>query len=252
MIKQMGQLTQVQNQLQNAAGKPTQFNASLPLRLEVMEKLQGIRYMIKVGNIAMETKSIKDLEVGGKYWALMGKNTSGSITLSNLIKQPNLLKEENIPLKLSNEAMGQFLQGENPFDVMKGFLTDRLGNAESKWEFAFLSHMLMSLKHKVLTLPLHYDDAKKNGFMQLRKKKIENQNALEFYSVFANLGATWGVLYNLDSGIRLDIYVMYESVARILKNNLHALEFIAEANINVDSRITPLYDFSDSLLDLEG
>ena len=252
MIKQMGQLTQVQNQLQNAAGKTTQFNATLPMKLEVMEKLQGIRYMIKVGNIAMETKSIKDLEIGGKYWAMMGKNTSGSITLSNLIKQPKLLKDENIPLKLSNEAMQQFLQGESPFEVMRGFLTERLGNAESKWEFAFLSHMLMSLKHKVLTLPLHYDDEKKNGFMQLRKKKIANQNALEFYSVFANLGATWGVLYHLDLGTRLDIYVMYESVARILKNNLGELKFIAQANINVDSTITPLYDFSDSLLDLEG
>ena len=88
--------------------------------------------------------------------------------------------------------------------------------------------------------------------MQLRKKKIANQNALEFYSVFANLGATWGVLYNLDLGTRLDIYVMYESVARILKNNLSELKFIAQTNINVDSTITPLYDFSDSLLDLEG
>ena len=129
--------------------------STLPIKLEVMEKLQGIRYMIKVGNIAMETKSIKDLEIGGKYWAMMGKNTSGSITLSNLIKQPKLLKDENIPLKLSNEAMQQFLQGESPFEVMRGFLTERLGNAESKWEFAFLSHMLMSLKHKGLTLPLH-------------------------------------------------------------------------------------------------
>ena len=66
MIKQMGQIAQVQNQLQNAASKPTQFNAALPMRLEVMEKLQGIRYLIQVGNIAMETKSIKEFEIGGK------------------------------------------------------------------------------------------------------------------------------------------------------------------------------------------
>ena len=32
MIKQMGQIAQVQNQLQNAASKPTQFNAALPMR----------------------------------------------------------------------------------------------------------------------------------------------------------------------------------------------------------------------------
>lgn len=38
MIKQLSQLAQVQNTLQNSANKPTQFNASLPMRLEVMEK----------------------------------------------------------------------------------------------------------------------------------------------------------------------------------------------------------------------
>ncbi|WP_273212176.1 hypothetical protein [Helicobacter rodentium] len=252
MIKQLSQLAQVQNTLQNSANKPTQFNASLPMRLEVMEKMQGIRYMLKVGNIAMETKSLKELEIGGKYWAQMARGSAGGITLSNLIKQPDLLKEQNVPLKLSSEAMQEFLKGENPFDVMKGFLSDRLANAESRWEFAFLSHMLMSLKQKVLTIPLHYDDESKDGLMQLRKKRIGEQECLEFYSVFANLGATWGLLWNFKEGVRLDISVMYEGVARLLRENLKELEFIRETNISVDSGIVPLYDFSNSLLDLEG
>ena len=96
MIKQLSQLAQVQNTLQNSANKPTQFNASLPMRLEVMEKMQGIRYMLKVGNIAMETKSLKELEIGGRYWAQMARGSTGGITLSNLIKQPDLLKEQKI------------------------------------------------------------------------------------------------------------------------------------------------------------
>ncbi|WP_416831016.1 hypothetical protein [Helicobacter ganmani] len=125
MIKQLSQLAQVQNTLQNSANKPTQFNASLPMRLEVMEKMQGIRYMLKVGNIAMETKSLKELEIGGRYWAQMARGSTGGITLSNLIKQPDLLKEQNVPLRLSSETMREFLQGENPFDVMKGFLSER-------------------------------------------------------------------------------------------------------------------------------
>lgn len=252
MIKQLSQLAQVQNTLQNSANKTTQFNASLPMRLEVMEKMQGIRYMLKVGNVAMETKSLKELEIGGKYWAQMARGSTGGITLSNLIKQPDLLKEQNVPLKLSSEAMQEFLKGENPFDVMKGFLSDRLANAESRWEFAFLSHMLMSLKQKVLTIPLHYDDESKDGLMQLRKKRIGEQECLEFYSVFANLGATWGLLWNFKEGVRLDISVMYEGVARLLRENLKELEFIRETNISVDSGIVPLYDFSNSLLDLEG
>ena len=65
--------------------------------------------------------------------------------------------------------MQEFLKGENPFDVMKGFLSERLASAESRWEFAFLSHMLMSLKQKVLTIPLRYDDESKDGLMQLKK-----------------------------------------------------------------------------------
>lgn len=252
MIKQLSQLAQVQNTLQNSTSKPAQFNAALPMKLEVMEKMQGIRYMLKVGNIAMETKSLKELEVGGKYWAQMGRGSTGAITLSNLIKQPNLLKDQNLPLKLSSEAMQQFLEGENPFDVMKGFLSERLANAESRWEFAFLSHMLMSLKQKVLTIPLHYDDESKDGLMQLRKKRVGLEECLEFYSVFANLGATWGMLWNFKDGVRLDISVMYEGVARLLRENLGELEFIRETNISVDSTIVPLYEFSNSLLDLEG
>lgn len=214
--------------------------------------MQGIRYMLKVGNIAMETKSLKELEIGGRYWAQMARGSTGGITLSNLIKQPDLLKEQNVPLRLSSETMREFLQGENPFDVMKGFLSERLANAESRWEFAFLSHMLMSLKQKVLTLPLHYDDESKEGLMQMRKKKVGSQECLEFYSVFANLGATWGLLWDFKEGVRLDISVMYEGVARLLRENLGELEFIYETNINVDGGIVPLYDFSDSLLDLEG
>ncbi len=251
MIKQLQQLTQVQNAMQNSS-KATQFNATLPIKLEVMEKLQGIRYMLKVGNTAMETKSYKELEIGGKYWAMMGRSSVGSITLSNLIKQPSLMKETNVPLKLNEKMLKQFLEsGENPFDAMKGFLSEQLSQAESKWEFAFLSHMLMSLKHKVLTLPLRYDEDK-DGFMQMRKKRIQNQECLEFYSVFSNLGATWGVLWNLKEGVRLDISVMYESVASLLRRNLNELDFIRETHIIVDSEIVPLYEFSDSLLDLEG
>lgn len=252
MIKHLGLLTRIQNNLQNSVVQTAQFNATLPMRLEVMEKMQGIRYMLKIGNITMETKSLKELEIGGKYWAMMRKS-NGSITLSNLIKQPDLLKTQNTPLKLNPEAMAQFLkEGEMPFETMKGFLIDRLAQAESKSEFAFLSHMLTSLRQKILTLPLHYDDENKSGFLQLRKKKVRDQDYLEFYSVFANLGATWGYLYKLNNTIKLDISVMYESIAKLLKNNLNELGFINQTNIYTNSEIKPLYDFNDFLLDLEG
>ncbi len=60
------------------------------------------------------------------------------------------------------------------------------------------------------------------------------------------------MLWDFKEGVRLDISVMYEGVARLLRENLGELEFIYETNINVDGGIVPLYDFSDSLLDLEG
>ena len=252
MIKQLTQALQVHNQVGNAA-KTTTFNAALPVQLEVKEKLQGIRYMLKVGNVMLETKSMRELEIGGKYWAQMSKDRNGTMMLSNLIKQPRLLESQDLPLRLNMENLAKFLEGEKPFDTMKGFLMERLMSAESKWEFAFLSHMLMSLKQKVLTLPITYDEEGKNGLMQLRKKKINEQDSLEFYSVFANLGAVWGVLRNFEEGVRLDISVMYESIAKILNNNLSELKFINETYISVDKDITPLYDFlEDHLLNLEG
>ena len=252
MIKQLSQALQVNKELNGIASKTTQFNATLPIQLEVKEKLLGIRYMLKVGNVMLETKSMRDLEIGGKYWAQMAKDNKGTIMLSNLIKQPHLLKEQNMPLRLNTENLSAFLEAEKPFESMKGFLMDRLMSAESKWEFAFLSHMLMSLKHKVLTLPLRYDEEEKNGLMQLKKKKVQEKDSLEFYSVFANLGAVWGVLRNFEDGIRLDISVMYESIAKILEKNLDSLPCIKETYINVDDKIKPLYDFDDFLLNVEG
>lgn len=239
--------------LQNATKGDLRFNATLPIRLQVLEKLSGVRYMLKVGNQMLETKSQQELNLGGNYWANMSRTSAGAISLSNLIAQPKLLKEANLPLKLDAEAIAQFLkESSNPFEALRDFLAQKMSEAQSKWEFAFLSHMLLSLKNGVLSLPLGYDDESKNGFLQMKKRKKGAQNELEFYAVFANLGSSWGVLRDFSDGLRLDLRVLYESVARLLERNLDELEGIKHIEISVDKSLVPLYEFSDNLLNLVG
>ncbi|MDE5591952.1 MAG: hypothetical protein K2I63_03215, partial [Helicobacter sp.] len=239
--------------LHNNISLPVQFNTAIPMRLEVLKKIRDISYLIKVGNIALETKSFKELEIGGKYWATIKKSSSGSIMLSNLIKEPHFMQDKDVPLKFDAQTIEKILtpktKEKSPFESFKDFLSERLVQAQSKWEFVFLSHLLISLKQKVLTLPLCYEE-KKNGILQLRKRKGKTQECLEFYSIFAHLGAISGVLYKLDQTLRLDIDVLYENVANLLQDNLKTLSLIA--NISINPHIKPLYDFSDSLLDVEG
>lgn len=253
MIKQLHQAAQVQNRIHESVRK-SEFNNTLPVRLEILEKIHGTRYMARVGNITLELKSLKDLQIGGKYWAMMNQSSQGAVLLSNLVKQPELLNYKLAPLRLTPNDLEQFLVGKDsdPFNSMKQFLGERLAMADSKWEFAFFSHMLLSLRQKVLTLPLRYDEGEKEGILQVKKRPAAKEE-LEFYCVFANLGACSGILREIEEITQLHINVLYESTASLLKNNLKELNFISEVSINVDENITPLYEFGNGkILDVKG
>lgn len=253
MIKQLQQASQVQNRIHESVRK-SEFNNTLPVRLEILEKIHGVRYMAKVGNITLELKSLQELQIGGKYWAMMNQSSQGAVLLSKLVKQPELLEYKLAPLRLTPNDLEQFLLSKDadPFSSMKQFLGERLAMADSRWEFAFFTHMLLSLRQKILTIPLRYDEGEKEGFLQVRKRP-KGKEEVEFYCVFANLGACSGILREIEEITQLHINVLYESTAHLLKDNLKELSFISEVSINIDENITPLYDFGNGkLLDIKG
>lgn len=256
MIQQLSQVAEVQNRLQNSTSAK-QFNASLPVSLEVMERTHSMRYMLKVGNTALETKSLKELQIGMKYWAHMGKSSAGSILLSNLIPQPALWSNlSKSAWRLSSKEMESLLDssGANPWDKLRALLGERLSMAENRGEFLFLGNLLLSLQQKVLTLPLRYEN-EKDSLLQMRSKRSRGGiTELEFYSIFVNLGAIKGKIFEPEEGegAHLYLWTLYASTAALLEGELEELQGIKKTTIAVDEGIAPLYEAGDSLLNLKG
>ena len=63
-----------------------EFNTTLPVKLEVKEKISDIRYLIKLGKKEVITKSYTPL-APGKYFAIV-KDLRGNIQISNLKPLP--------------------------------------------------------------------------------------------------------------------------------------------------------------------
>ncbi|MGP1450108.1 MAG: hypothetical protein ACTTJS_03130 [Wolinella sp.] len=255
MIQQLSQVAEVQNRLQNSS-VAKQFNASLPVSLEVMERTHGMKYMLKVGNSALETKSLKELQVGAKYWAHMGKSSMGSIMLSNLVTQPNIMSQFlKSSLRLGREELDSLFdqKGGNPWEKMQGFFSDKLANAETRADFLFSGNLLLSLQQKVITLPFRHENDR-DSLLQMRARKgINGISELEFYSIFSNLGAIRGkIVEHAEEGAYLHLATLFRSSAEFLEGELGSLRGIAKTLISVDERISPLYESSDSLLNLRG
>ena len=64
-ISQVGKILKATNRL----NIPTEFNASLPITIEVKKQINPIRYILKLGRKEVETKSYTPLEIGAKYKA---------------------------------------------------------------------------------------------------------------------------------------------------------------------------------------
>ena len=66
----------------NRVDLPTEFNATLPIKIEVKKQLSPIRYLIQLGKKEVQTKSYTPLIVGKKYFAQI-KEKKGVIQITN-------------------------------------------------------------------------------------------------------------------------------------------------------------------------
>lgn len=256
MIQQLSQVAEVQNRIQNS-NNAKQFNAALPVNIEVTEKTHSMRYMLKIGNTSLETKSLRELQIGAKYWAQMAKSSLGSILLSRLVPQPLLMAQfAKSSWHMSGEELESLLdpKGGNPWERFRSMLAERLSMSDSRADFLFLGNMLLSLQQRVLTIPLRHEN-EKDSLLQMRGKRgEEGEDELEFYSIFSNLGALKGRLVALKGMQESNLYLstLYQSTAELLKAELSELQGIAQAVISVDENIAPLYEASSSLLNVRG
>ena len=201
-----------------------EFNTILPVKIEVKEKLSNIKYLIKLGNKEVVTKSFVPLKKG-KYFALI-KDLRGNIQISNL--KP-----------LSNTALiFEKVKTKNLDNLSKEKIIHHLANSNSKEEFIFFMNLLLSLEKKIHHLIIN---EKKKALLQYKFSK----NKLQFYAVFNNLGEIEGEIYTNN----LDIYSPYKNTIELIKTHSHLINL----NVNVFLKETkPLYEFSENLLSIKA
>lgn len=247
-IRSLANLSKIGGEIKNI----TEFNGTLPILLKVLSKSKNGQYLLKMGNTTIETKSHKELFVGQKYWANMSKSSVGAIVLSNLIRPPKMLEMiEKSPLKFDTQDLDKIFKDfkSDTLNELKDFLLDRLPLAQSRVEFLNLGNLLLSLHNGVVSLVI--SDGQKDGLLQIKKGKNKKQS-LEFYALYPHLGAIRGRVYLVEDGVSVEIWVLYESVKKLLEANKDKLKGFDNIEIYQEKDIQPLFEFEEGVLDIKA
>ena len=253
MIGQISKLVKLDSLLTEA--KLTRFNSLLPVKIDVLDQLENSRYKLLVGTKKLETKSNMKLDVGESYWGVLKDDKTKGLTLSNLLKQPKLLKNAKFIPKFSPTQLEAILKEDKPKEQMKIALLEHLSKATSKNEFMTTTSMIEALNAGVWTLVLK--ENQKEAIFQFKKKKSRKkggkveQEKLEFYAGFSNLGPVDGVIEIKDDRKVLSLYLYYESSLNLLKNEIESIDLDVRL-YKKDKTIEPLWSVLPTLLDVRG
>ena len=240
MISTLQKLAGLGSDIGHTSSSSINFNANLPVSLEVMKQIDATRYRLKLGRKELTTKSSKNLKEGQKYWANFSEKEGGILTISSLCKQPQLFENEEYFLSLHYEHF--FDSKEFNYSEFKAFLITQLSDDSiSKSLFKTFSYMLLALTKATIHLPLLYNG--KKVMFQFQKQTNES---LLFYCAFEHLGPISGILNQRE----VHIATMYDKSLHYLQKESPKLGMIT--HITLQSEITPLFDMSDMVLDLKG
>ena len=220
-ISKLGRVLKTLNRLEGI----TEFNATLPVKIEIKKQINPIRYLIKLGNREIETKSYVPLMVGKKYFAQIKENKN-SLNISNLKPLPEILELlEKVEIK------------KNITHFSKEKILQHIANSNSKLEFIFYTNILMALNQKIYHLIIN---EKKKALLQYKYQK----NKVKFYAVFNHLGEIEGEITTTS----LTIFSPFITTINLIDN------FKDELNLKLflyKKEITPIYIFSENLLNLK-
>ncbi|RAX54663.1 hypothetical protein CCY99_02550 [Helicobacter sp. 16-1353] len=223
------------------------YNTTLPILLQVMEKTR-MGYLLKLGNNIIEAKSMNNLQIGSKYWAIVKDSSVNEILISNLIKQPKIFDNaKKSSLKFDINEFESLLKDSRFIEKFSDNLIEKSIASSTKDDFLFLTNSLIALNKKILNIVIN--DNKKDILLQIKKPK---DGKIEFSAIFNNLGLINGVIYNNQS---LIIKTQYKNVRNILENNIKNLEGFDEFDeirIIFDENINIFFNlYNDGILDLE-
>lgn len=184
---------------------PTMINSSLPVIIKVLEQTRFNRYNIKFGTKTISTTSYKDLEVGSEYYANIGSQSGGMISINSLIKR-EIIK----PVLDDGINLIEMVASSQDLSWLIPYIKSKMANSISKDEFSIYADMIMALNENILHIPFYYDN--RSALMQIRLDK--NPKIYLIFSLFAPI-----IISIKDGKIRL-VSSSYVSLSKALADEL--------------------------------
>ena len=247
-------LSNILNNLNNIDAKNAKTIIKL-LSIDVLKSLDNNKYQILLNNKILTAHSQRQLMEGERYFARFEENKNAQVVLSKLIKTPKLLKNltllNDTKLIYEQKDLLKLLSSKESVTKFKDNILQEMLKTNHKETFNTLTHLLFSLNQNVFTIPMFFYDYL--GFLQIKKRynKKTKKSYLNFYAVFANLGAISGLVSASMEGIKIDINVAFEEVKDFLETQKENISY--NINIRVLEDITPLYDITpnNQILDIK-
>lgn len=219
-----------------AKAQNSSFNANLPIVINVLKQIGFNRYMLKIGNKEISTKSQKSLKEKAKYWGEL-RQYMGVINVGGLNEFPKIMNEYFIQDDsfwiLENLATNSSLKW------LHSWILDNLAKTNSKDEFKTLTSMLLALNESVIHLPLKFENK-----LFLLQIKLEEQKS-HFYFIFENLAPINGSII----GENIILNSLYDkTIFHLTKHKPSNLN----VSINKVAKISPLWQIEQNLLDVKG
>ncbi len=244
-ISQLGSLVKL------LTTNPNEAKAAIKLAtIDILKSLGNSKYTILLDNKTITAQSEKPLSEGAKYWAQMTNLKDSIPKLSQLLRQPLLLKNlQNSSIEFSLKDLQTILSSKKPQNMLKQDLLQNLVNSTSKEEFTSNSTLLLSLQNQTMTIPINYH----NYFSILQFKKRYNKKSkktqIDFYAALEFLGPISGILLFNNSNVYINLNVAFEKTKQFLQRDIKNISY--KVDISVVGEIKPLYNTNiNSILDI--
>lgn len=238
MISTLQRLAGIRQDVVQASSSSINFNANLPINVEVLKQLDASRYRLKLGRKELTTKSHKPLREGEMYWGNFSQANGGILTLSQLYRQPTLFQNSAYFLDASLEAMIEIEQFSFA-SFKEALLEELLKENIDKTLFKTLSYMLLALNKGVVHLPFLHEN--KRSLIQFSL----SSEGYNFYIASENLGPLEGKVRHEE----LHLSAMYEKSLYFLEKELPKLDMIA--TLSLRKEVHSLFDTHELSLDLK-
>ncbi|MEE3704324.1 hypothetical protein V2I29_01830 [Campylobacter sp. CX2-8023-23] len=169
------------NQIQSAkiaSNIPTMINSSLPVIIKILEQTRFNRYNIKFGTKTISTTSYTDLEVGSEYYANIGSQSGGVISINSLTKR-SIIE----PVLDGGANLIEMVANSQNLSWLISHIKNKMANPVSKDEFSIYADMIMALNENILHIPFYYDN--RSALLQIQLNK--NPKIYLLFSIFAPL-----------------------------------------------------------------